>query len=440
MMNNATSSMAGLSVSEESPYLAKKKIAVAVDPYSTGCLVAQAIQQRGNLIIALWTTGFSDVMKTHVPEACGRMDYFAEVDQQATLEETKKVLEDAAQGHEIFCCFAGGEAGVDFADALSEFLGVLSNGTGIPNRRDKYVQQELIKQCGLRSVRQAGGDKFEQVESFLKIESYPIVLKPTESAGSDGVKLCTSFDDAKQHFQKLMSSQLVNGGECPSVLCQEFLQGDEYVIDHVSLNGVHKTVMIWVYDKRKANGGDFVYFGMKPVDCGSEMASILINYIRRTLDALGIKHGPSHGEVMMTAEGPCLVEMNCRAHGGDGSWTPLSRALTGGYSQVDVTADAFCDPKAFDKIPDRPCSPFKASGQEVMFVSYSKGKVIATPGYDIIKMLPSFVHMDGMIKVGAEIDYTTDLVTSLGSAVIMHEDPEIVKRDIQFIRLLEQIK
>lgn len=224
------------------------------------------------------------------------------------------------------------------------------------------------------------------------------------------------------------------------MLCQEFLQGDEYVIDHVSKDGVHKTAMIWVYDKRKVNGGDFVYFGMKPVDCGTEMAQILINYIRRTLDALGIKHGPSHGEVMMTAEGPCLVEMNCRAHGGDGSWTPLARALTGGYSQVDMTADALCDPKAFDKIPDKPCSPFKASGQEVMFVSYSKGKVVSSPGFEVVKMLPSFVHMDGIPKVGAEVDYTTDLVTSIGSVVIMHDDPAIVKRDIEFIRMLEQIK
>ena len=37
----------------------------------------------------------------------------------------------------ISCCFAGGEAGVDVADALSEYLGLQSNGTGIENRRDK---------------------------------------------------------------------------------------------------------------------------------------------------------------------------------------------------------------------------------------------------------------------------------------------------------------
>lgn len=61
---------------------------------------------------------------------------------------------------------------------------------------------------------------------------------------------------------------------------------------------------------------------------------VLVPYARGVLDALGIRHGPSHGEVMLTKTGPCLVEMNCRTHGGDGAWVPLARALTGGYSQV----------------------------------------------------------------------------------------------------------
>lgn len=432
-----------------SPYLSQpRKLAVFVDPYSTGCIVAQEMQKRGCLVIALWTIGFAEAMKSHVPESCGRMDYFAQIDQAETLEETKRILVEAAAGHEIVACLPGGEAGVDYADALSEYLvktndgtapTILTNGTEIPNRRDKYVQQELIKQTGLRSVRQAGGSKFEDVESFLMSEPFPVVLKPTESAGSDGVKLCYSFDEAKDHFETLMSSQLVNGGECPSVLCQEFLKGTEFVVDHVSRDGVHKTCMVWVYDKRLANGASFVYFGMKPVDPTTLESKILINYTRRVLDAMGIQHGPTHAEVMMTAEGPCLVEMNCRAHGGDGTWRPLAQALTGGYSQVDVSADAFLDPKAFGKIPDTPAYPFKASGQEVIFVSYSSGTVKATPGYDVIKMMPSYVHMGGLVAPGAEVDYTVDLITGVGSVILLHEDAEVVKRDIQFVRYLEEI-
>lgn len=423
----------------ESSYLATKKVVVFVDPYSTGCVVAQEMAKRGYLLIALWTKGFAEEMKSHIPASCGHMEYFAEITEASSLEETEKLLLEAAKGREIAACLAGGEAGVDFADAFSEYLGLLSNGTQIPNRRDKKIQQELIQKIGLRSVRQAGSDKFEDVEPFLKTEPYPIVLKPVESAGSDGVKLCYTFDEAKAHFELLMNSQMVNGGACPAVLCQEFLKGKEYVIDHVSRDGVHKTMMVWVYDKRHANGAAFVYFGMQPVDVSTPEAKILIAYTRRVLDALEIKHGPTHAEVMMTADGPCLVEMNCRAHGGDGNWRPLGRALTGGYSQVEATADAFLDSVAFRKLPDVPCTPFKASGQEVILVAFSRGKVKSTPGYDVIKQLPSFVCLESGIKQGSEVEYTVDLLTGIGSVIVMHKDPQVVARDIDFIRYMESI-
>lgn len=140
---------------------------------------------------------------------------------------------------------------------------------------------------------------------------------------------------------------------------------------------------------------------MKPVDSSSKEAQILISYTRRLLDAIGIRHGPSHTEVMMTQDGPCLVEVNCRAHGGDGSWRPLACALTGGYSQVEATADCFLEEEdVFAKIPNVPPSPFKASGQEVKFVSYSEGKVKATPGLEVIKHLPSFVSMETSVQPG----------------------------------------
>lgn len=223
------------------------EVIILVDPYSTGCLVGKEMAMRGYSLLALWTKGFSADMKTHVPQSCGgRMSYLAEVDQVSDgLAETAALIRQQTGDRPIIACLAGGEAGVTFADALSEYLQLRTNGTSIANRCDKKMQQELIRQHGLRSVRQAGGTDFSRdVEAFLTLEGFPVVLKPNESAGSDGVKLCHSLAEARAHFEVLMTSQLVNGGECPSVLCQEFLQGKEYVVDHVSRDGVHKTMMV----------------------------------------------------------------------------------------------------------------------------------------------------------------------------------------------------
>ena len=193
--------------------------------------------------MAVWTFGFSDEMKTHIPTACGQLEYLAYVDEvHNSLDDTIRQLKAACGSHKIMACLAGGEAGVDLADALSEQLGLLTNGTET-NRRDKKIQQELIQAAGLRSVRQAGGATFQEVETFLHTEEFPVVLKPTASAGSDGVKLCNTFQEAKEHFELLMDSQMVNGGDCPAVLCQEFLRGKEYVVDHLRVHQEFKVFL-----------------------------------------------------------------------------------------------------------------------------------------------------------------------------------------------------
>lgn len=221
------------------------------------------------------------------------------------------------------------------------------------------------------------------------------------------------------------------------VLCQEFLKGPEFVVDHVSRGGVHKTCMIWLYEKRPVNGGDFVYFGDIPVDSESSEAKVLLPYVRGVLDALGIKNGPTHGEVILTKDGPCLVEMNCRALGGDGLFQPLCSALTGGYNQVGAAVDAFLDPQCFDCLPDKHPSPFKAAGQCVDLVSYSRGTVKSTPGYEVIKLLPSYIHLETHIKQGSKVVPTVDLATDIGEIVLMHPDEETLKRDIALIRQME---
>lgn len=427
---------------------ATQKAVVVVTPYSTGCCIALEMQRKGYGIIALWTKDFAEEMKTHVPLSCAKeLRYLCEVDEQDSLTDTIDAIHSQASASnlEVVACLAGGEAGVDAADEISEAMGLLSNGTlkdengNLLNRRDKKIQQELLRDAGMRSVRQSGGSKFEDVEEFLKNESYPVVLKPTESAGSDGVKLCPDFDEAKEHFHQLMSSQLVNGGDCGQVLCQEFLRGKEYVVDHVSLNGVHKTMMVWVYDKRERNGSAFVYFGVVPIESDSPEAQMIIPYVRKTLDVLGVKNGPSHGEVIITSSGPCLVEMNCRANGGDGAWHPLATGLTpGDYSQVEATVDAFLNPEKFDSYPDT-YGKLRGEGVEIVLVNYTSGVVKRTPGFDVLKKLPSCIHFESGVKIGSTVEPTIDLITACGSVIVYHENKEVVKEDVRFIRYLENM-
>lgn len=416
---------------------------IIVDPISTGGLVAFEAYLKGYGIIAVWSSDLLEELRSHVPDLCKTegFAYCAELVEKASIEDTAVEVRAVAErmNIEVVACMVGGESGVTLADKLSSELKLRSNGL-LPagDRRNKHVQQELVHAAGLRAVRESLGTTWSDVTDFVDHEEFPIVLKPVESAGSDGVKLCSNKQEAEEHFQLLMDSQRVNGGANAGVICQEFLKGEEYVIDHVSRDGVHKTVMVWVYDKRATNGAAFVYYGMIPVDSSTVEAQILIKYTREVLDVLGLANGPTHAEVMLTSSGPCLVEMNCRTHGWMGGWVPLAKAMTGGYAQPGVALDSYLNADAFASIPDVTPTPFKATGQTVMLVSFFEGIVLSTPGYDRIRQLPSFVALQTDIVVGSKVELTVDLATAIGVLVLANSDKETLHIDLCAVRTMEK--
>eukprot|EP00980_Cylindrotheca_fusiformis_P021278 scaffold8194_cov118-Cylindrotheca_fusiformis.AAC.9 len=162
-----------------------EEVVVMVTPYSTGCCVARDIVKLGYKVICLWSKGFSEKMKKHVPKSCEGLRYHAELSELGTIEATIQAVNDAADGCPVVAVICGGEAGVDLTDILSERMGLMTNGTHVKNRRDKKGQQEIIAKAGLRACRQVGGSEFHEVEDFLKNETYPVIIKPGDSAGCE---------------------------------------------------------------------------------------------------------------------------------------------------------------------------------------------------------------------------------------------------------------
>merc|ERR1712217_52650 len=69
-------------------------------------------------------------------------------------------------------------------------------------------QQKLVKAAGLRSTRECFGVSWDaDQQAFVDTEPKPLVVKPVESCGSDGVKVCYSAQEAREHFELLMQSQ-----------------------------------------------------------------------------------------------------------------------------------------------------------------------------------------------------------------------------------------
>lgn len=77
----------------------------------------------------------------------------------------------------------------------------------------------------------------------------------------------------------------------------------------------------------------------------------LIEYQKKVITALGIRHGPTHGEVKWCRGEPVLVEVGARCHGAEGAWQPIADYVYG-YNQVQATVAAYLDADQFEALPN----------------------------------------------------------------------------------------
>lgn len=244
---------------------------------------------------------------------------------------------------------AGSEPGVALCDLLCGELGVPGGNAASTTawRRSKYAMHERLREVGLRCAAQLKTSRRAEGAGRWLDEhgTYPVVVKPLDSTGSDGVSVCGNRDDALRAFDRLIGRVNRLGGTNDEVLLQEFLQGRQYFVNSVSWQGEHFVTDIWRHDRRQGEHGRYLFENMtlQPSSGARELA--LAAYTLKVLDALGLRFGAAHCEVMWTGGGPVLIEANARLMGASIERQVLHRAL--GYTQAQVLAEVLADPGSF---------------------------------------------------------------------------------------------
>lgn len=434
---------------EAVPTAAATRVAVVVDPFSTGAVLAHELISRGFECICVYSDKLENIenVASLIPDGL-TLTFAATIaydgDLKATVAAIKQAGAEVAGGREDAVCavFPGAELGVKLSDSLGDALGLSGNVLAHSNaRRDKYLMGETLRTAGVRAVKQVKATTWEEAEAFilhdLKPEPFEVVLKPLESAGTEDVVLCLSLEEAQRTFRSILGKVNGLGIENQAVLLQEYLEGNEYVVDTVSRNGEHKAVAIWKYDKRRVNDAAFVYFGLSlvPADDDSPIIHALIDYQFKVLDALGVRSGPAHGEVKFCRGAPVLIEVGARCHGGEGAWVPIADRCVG-YNQVGASIDSVLDADAFASLPDRP-RVLKQYGCEAMLVSYRDGVLKSAPGLDEIDRMPAFLKREIFVAPGDVLRRTIDMFTTPGSIMLTHPDRSVLEQNLARIRELE---
>lgn len=184
---------------------------------------------------------------------------------------------------------------------------------------------EMIKAFEASGVEHPWYFIISSLEELRKIKeriSFPCISKPVDNAGSRGVVLIRKYDELEQAF--IYSS---SNGRTGKVIIEEYLQGNEVSVEIMAVNGfIH---ILQITDKLTTEAPHFVEMGhSQPCSLGEKNILKIKDLAKRAVRAVGIENGPAHVEIMLTKNGPKMIELGARM-GGDCITTHLVPLSTG---------------------------------------------------------------------------------------------------------------
>ena len=97
--------------------------------------------------------------------------------------------------------------------------------------RDKPAMKEALRQAGVPTARSTRGTTVEEIQRFAAQVGFPLILKPTSSAGAAGTVRVNSFAELDR---AVAASHVGRGAE---VAVEEFVEGHEGFYDTLSIDG-----------------------------------------------------------------------------------------------------------------------------------------------------------------------------------------------------------
>ncbi|MDR2579723.1 MAG: phosphoribosylamine--glycine ligase [Fibromonadaceae bacterium] len=186
----------------------------------------------------------------------------------------------------------------------------------------KAFSKEFMKR---HSVPTAGYETFtdlQKAKDYLNERSAPIVVKASGLAAGKGAIICQTKEEALQAVESMLGENAVFGESGKTVVIEEFMKGEEASIfavcdgkDYLLLAPAQDHKRIFDNDKGPNTGGMGAY-APAPIITGDMMDIIKETIIEPTLRGMAEEGNPYTGilflGIMVTKEGPKLVEYNCR--------------------------------------------------------------------------------------------------------------------------------
>ncbi|MGW5736430.1 MULTISPECIES: ATP-grasp domain-containing protein [Streptomyces] len=280
--------------------------------------------------------------------------------------------------------------------------------------RDKLTTRQILEAAGTPSARfRHVHDRQEAITAAGDL-GLPVVVKPRGLAGSIGVTLARTPDEAGRAFDRATTSAFPGIDRLAGAIVEEYLTGPEISVDcAVEGDRVH---LLNVARKRLGFSPHFEEVGHLVAPWREEPWAYDVEFVVKAAHAaLNLRTGITHSELRLTPSGPRVVEVNGRL-GGD--FIPLLGHLATGVDQVAAAADL-----ALGRTPD--VSPRQERCAEVRFVYPAHDGVVSQLDVSAAAAVPGITHAIALAPPGTTLRLPPHgIVPRLAALIATGDTPE----------------
>lgn len=276
---------------------------------------------------------------------------------------------------------------------------------------NKACMREALKQGGVPIpvfYRVSSKAEYDVVTSKFNV---PFIVKPADNSGSRGIVKIDDLTDKQSIFDAYNYSK--SSSRNGDVVVEEYMNGQEVSVETITVNG--ECHVIQITDKITTGTPHFVEMGhTQPSQLDEDTKQRISEVAKAANKAIGIVNGPSHTEIIVTKEGPKIVEIGARL-GGDCITTHLVPLSTG----VDMVE--CCIKIALGEKPDIDIKFSK--GAAIRYLSCDTGKIGSITGVDGAEELEGIKQISIVHGVGDTVSEVKSSSDRIGFVVAQGDTP-----------------
>ncbi|MEE0394830.1 ATP-grasp domain-containing protein [Holdemanella biformis] len=257
----------------------------------------------------------------------------------------------------------------------------------------------------------------DEYKDVVKQFNVPFIVKPADSSGSRGI-----FEVKDIHNEDLIVEAYEYChpfSRVGDVVVEEYMEGPEVSVETLTVNG--ECHVIQITDKLTTGAPHYVEMGhSQPTMLSKEIAEQISKVAKAANKAIGIKNGPSHTEIIVTKQGPKIVELGARL-GGDNITTHLVPLSTG----VDMVE--CCIKIALGEIPDIKKKWNK--GSAIRYFEQHAGVIDSIEGVDKAEEIDGVQQISIVHGVGEEVTEINSSGERMGFVIAQDVDVDAAIKD-----------